>query len=307
VLEFELIEDPPGDDGPGSLFHSRSFFNLHAGAHGRFFAWVRKSRVMARVHFTPVQPELWRSPALGTFAGYAASDDLRLEDLFAFHDAVAQRLAAGGARRIEVLPAPMAHAPEAFAAQVYLLRSRGFEITRCDLNQSLEIGNSPLANHMDYGQVKRLRKCLREGLVARRLSHSALPQVVETLALNRAHRGRAMSMTLAQLQAMADTFPDAVQLFGCHDGEQLAAAALCLRLSERVLYVAFWGDLPDYATLSPVVAVADAIYIYCQSEGIALLDAGTSTEDGEPNFGLLRFKHGLGFNDSLKLRLSASL
>ena len=106
---------------------------------------------------------------------------------------------------------------------------------------------------------------------------------------------------------MAQQLPEAFVLFGCRDGEQLAAAALCLRLSTEVLYVFYWGDRPGYAAQSPVVAVADAIYGYCRSHAIRLLDVGTSTVDREPNIGLIQFKRGLGFSESLKVRMGRSL
>ena len=156
---------------------------------------------------------------------------------------------------------------------------------------------------MTYGNLKRLRKCGRDGLVAEPLQMSALAQVYETLDVNRASMGNSLSMTMAQLQAMVDTFPKDIILFGCPHGDHLAAAALCLRLSSTVLYVFYWGDRPGYTTYSPVVAVADAIYGYCQKLGFRILDVGTSTFDREPNFGLLEFKRGLGFTESLKLRM----
>lgn len=307
MADFDLVEGGIEEGGPGCLFHTPAFFRLHAQGGGRYYEWVRKGRAVACVHFTRTEGELWRSPARGTFAGYAFQRELRLEDFFAFHDAAMARLAADGARHFEILPAPMAHDPAAFANQVYLLHARGFQVTQCDLNQSLEVTAEPLADRMRYGEVKRLRKCLREGLIAQQLPPSALAAVYETLAANRAGKGRAMSMSLEQLQTMVDVFPGTVQLFGSRDGDTLAAAALCLRLSERVLYVVFWGGRPRYATLSPVVAVAEAIYAHCQACGIGLLDVGTSTVDTEPDFGLVQFKRGLGFTESLKLRLRASL
>jgi hypothetical protein len=301
--EFELIESQTDEDGPGGLFHSRAFFDLHAGAEARFFSWVRKSRVLARVHYTRTEPELWRSPARGTFAGYASHPALSLEGLLGFHDAVMARLNGDAAARFEVLPAPSAHDPAAFANEVYVLRSRGFDVARCDLNHSLAVNALPLTERMDYGELKRSRKCRREGLVAEPLPHSDLDAVHAMLVENRASKGRALSMSLPQLRTMATRFTDKIHLFGARDGDTLAAAAVCMRLSVRTMYVFMWGDKAAYAQHSPVVLLAEAIYAHCQTAGIELLDVGTSTEDTEANFGLIRFKRGLGFTESLKLCL----
>ncbi len=307
MADYTLRDNAFVGGGPGGLFQQAAFFRLHAAGQGHFFEWCQGERVVAGIHFTPAGDGLWRSPARGTFAGLAADPELRSEDLFAFYDAVEAALRAQGAQRLEILPAPMAHDPVAFANQLYLLRARGYEMSQCDLNQSLQVDTRPLLERMTYGNQKRLRKCQREGLVAGPLPPSALADVYETLAANRASKGHSMSMSLAQLQTMDDTFPDAVELFGSRDGEHLAASALCLLLSPSVLYVFYWGDQPGYASLSPVVSVADAIYTHCQTQQIELLDVGTSTLDRDPNFGLIQFKRGLGFAESLKVRMSKSL
>jgi len=307
MAEAELLENRYHGDSLGSLFHQAAFHRLHAGGDGLFFEWAEGNQVLASVHFTPAADGLWRSPGRGTFAGYAWADGLRAEQLFAFHDAAMARLAARGARRVEILPAPMAHDPQRFSLQTYLLRTRGFRISQCDLNQSLDIDTRPLAERMSYGNVKRLRKCQREGFVSAALPLEALPQVYETLAANRHAKGHTMSMSLQALQAMSAQFPKALQLFSCQAGAEQAAAALCLRLSPAVLYVLYWGDRPGYAQLSPVVALADAIHTHCQTQGIAQLDVGTSTVDTDTNFGLLQFKGGLGFGESLKLRMTLEL
>lgn len=290
------------------LFQTAEFFRLHAGDYGHYFEWASNAKVLSSVHFTPMGADgLWRSPARGTFAGFATQDGIYHKELFAFYDAVELALRGRGAKQLEVLPAPMAHDPNAFSNQLYLLRTCGYEVTHCDLNQSLEVDARALSDRMTYGNLKRLRKCQREGLIGERLPLSALPDVYETISANRLSKGHSMSMSFNDVQVMANTFPDAVVLFGCRDQKSLAAAGLCLRLSSAVLYVFYWGDRPGYESFSPVVSVANAIYSYAQDEQIRLVDVGTSTLDRSPNFGLLAFKRGLGFCESLKVRMSKKL
>lgn len=307
MSEAGLLENVFAASSLGGLFHSRPFFELHAGDAGRFFQWQIDGRVVACVHFTPVGDGLWRSPARGTYAGFVTEPGLRPEVLFTFHDAVLDRLASLGATRVEVLPAPMAHDAVCFANQFYFLHARGYASTQCDLNHSLEVDARPLRDRMSYGNVKRLRKCEKEGAQTAALPAQALPVVYETLSLNRASKGHTMSMTLAQLEDMQQRFPEAMHLFGCSIGQELAAAALCLRVKADVLYVFYWGDRPGYASLSPVVCVAEVVHDFCQEEGIRLLDVGTSTLDRHPNHGLIHFKRGLGFVESLKVRMARDL
>jgi len=291
-----------------SLFQQAEFFLLHSVGRGRLYEWTTDGNVAASVHFTPVGEDgLWRSPALGTFAGFAFNDKLKLRDLFAFYDRVENTLRSEGAKQLEVLPAPMSHDPLIFSNQLYLLRTFGYEMTRCDLNHSIEIDARSLSARISYGNIKRLRKCQREGLISKQLPLSALPEVYETLVANRLGKGHTLSMTLMQLQTMVDTFTKSIVLFGCQDGATLAAAGLCIQLSSSVLYVFYWGDRPGYEAYSPVVSVADAIYAYAQAEHVKLIDVGTSTLNSDPNFGLIDFKRGLGFTESLKVRMSKKL
>ncbi len=291
----------------GSLFHEPDFFRLHSNDGGLYFQWMDGSKPLATIHFTEIESGVWRSPARGTFAGYAWDPALSVEQLFAFHDAVEGELASVGARRIEILPAPMAHDPIAWTNTFYLLRARGFTTEVCDLNHAIAITTAPLAERMTYGNRKRLRKAEREGFSTRQLTADRLPAVYDTIAANRATKGNTMSMRLDQLEQMTALFPDRLVFFGMDDGDVLAASAVCMRLSPSILYVFYWGDRPGYSALSPVVSLADAIYAYCQDTGIALLDAGTSTIDRDPNFGLVQFKRGLGFTESLKVRMAKQL
>ncbi len=305
---YTIFENSFFGMGRGLLFQHPSYFRLHSGDNGIYFELCSQSETVACAHFTPVDDQgTWRSPARGTFAGISFSEDLKYKDLLAFYKAIEATLKSRGATRLEILPPPQAHGASGFANQIYLLRSVGFQITQCDLNHSLQVDNRNLSERMTYGNVKRLRKCQRDGLLARQLQMADLPKVYETLRLNRASKGHEMSMTLKQIEKMAETFPHDVFLFGCQHEDHLAAASLCLRLSPTVLYVFYWGDRPEYASYSPVVAVADAIYRFCQGEGFSILDVGTSTIDRVPNLGLVDFKRGLGFEESIKVRMQTTL
>lgn len=305
---YRLLENAFAAPTLGSVFHGAAFHRLHApDGGGAYFEWLSGDTVVASIHFTQTAAGHWRSPARGTFGGFACAPGLRLDALFEFHDAVLARLAQLGAATVEILPPPMAHDAAAFSNQMYVMATRGYAITQHDLNHTLEVDPRGLDERMSYGNLKRLRKCEREGLTARPLPQHALAAVYDTLAANRAAKGHELSMSLAQLERMAAQLPGVMHLFGCGDVGSLAAAALCLRLDRDTLYVFYWGDRPGYATLSPVVPLAVAIYAHCQAEGIRLLDVGTSTIGPQPNLGLIQFKRSLGFSESLKLRMTRHL
>jgi len=289
---------------PDTLFQKPEFFKLHANSNVGYFELCRRDVVIASIHFTPTGANnTWRSPAKGTFAGLHFAPGSKYSDLVYFLEYVEATLEARGARQLEVILPPEAHSGTVFAQQFYLFRSLGFDIAQCDLNQSLDVDDRGLSERMTYGNLKRLRKCEREGFVASSLPLAELPSVYETLEINRGSKGNALSMNLAQLKLMADTFPDKILLFGCGLKNELAASAVCLGVSPDVLYVFYWGDRPEYRSHSPVVMLANAIYQYAQIHAFKILDVGTSTIDRAPNIGLIDFKRGLGFSESLKVRM----
>ena len=63
----------------------------------------------------------------------------------------------------------------------------------------------------------------------------------------------------------------------------------------------------DHYTISHRGLSPDATLDFAQEHGFRLLDAGISTVAGEPNLGLIHFKRGLGFSESLKLRMTKTL
>jgi RimJ/RimL family protein N-acetyltransferase len=289
------------------LFNQPEYFRLHDNGSGRFFQWQESDRVVGAVHFTEVAEGIYRSPALGTFGGYSFDGDPNPPRMLAFHDAIEHRLRGIGARELEILLAPADHDQAAFATVVYVLQSRGFQIGRTDLNYSLEVNGDPFDQRISYGNRKRLKKCAREGVLARQLGNDCLADVYDVIARNRAQKNYPVSMTLEALSQMVELFPDRFSLFGAeHDGT-LIASAVCIALTSDILYVFYWGDLPGHSERSPIVPVAEQVYGFAREHGFRLLDAGISTVAGEPNLGLIHFKRGLGFSESLKLRMTKRL
>jgi len=292
----------------GSIFHMPDFFTLHTNEQeGHYFEWLINQIPVASIHFTNIGEGIWRSPARGTFAGFNLIPGVSIQELISFCNAIESELKSRGAKFLEILPAPMAHNPIDFSLQYYALTCSGYQVSQMDLNHAIQINSCPLTERMSYGNLKRLRKCIREGLTTEITSINELPEVYETIASNRATKGRVVSMSILDIIAMAQKFQNSITLFSCKDGKNTIAAAICLSVTPEILYVIYWGDKTGYQHLSPVVPIANAIYTYCQVQGFKILDIGTSTIGAEPNIGLINFKRGLAFEESLKIRLKKSL
>ncbi len=293
------------------LFNESDYFKLHSRSAGdRYAQLVRMSdaKVCATLAFHETEASVFSSPGRGTFGGLGLNQATAPQLLEVFFAAVHGELVRAGATRIAIVGAPLSHDPALSALMANIVMRHGYTCSVPELNCDMVVDARSLAERVDYSNVKRIRKCEREGFTVGPVALEWLPEIYWILLENRTRRGFPMTMSLEQLQMMAVMFPQRMQLFAAERpatgegaGVGLAAAAVCFALTDRILYVLYWGDGPGLSAYSPVSLLVSAIYTFCQDRGFMLLDAGISTLHGEPNHGLTRFKQNLGFSLSLKM------
>ena len=289
------------------LFNEPEFFRLHASSANDVYAQLVRSAdstVFATIAVYDLGDGAYASPRQGTFGGVGLNCACELPLIERFLLVVLGHVKAAGAGSIELKCPPFSHDLALMSVVSNILLRRGAVLSGWELNYDMQVDRRALLERIDYGNVKRIRKCLRQGFSAQKLPDAACAQVHQLISDNRARRGYALSMSAEQLAAMASLFPGRLHFFAVYPRERaagMAAAAVCMALTPKILYVFYWGDSAGMESYSPTAMLAGYIYEFCQSSGFALLDAGTSTVDGEPNHGLARFKKNLGFSESLKL------
>jgi len=289
------------------LFNEPRFFRLHSVSSKDVYAQlVRRadSRVVATIGFHDVGAGVFTSLRRGTFGGLTQNHAVEPTVLEAFAGHVLDDLRSRGATSVDIRCAPLTHDPAPLSAFINLLLRRGAVVSGHELNFDMTIDDRAFADRIDYGNVKRIRKCAREGFVARTLAPSHHAPAYDLIRDNRARRGYPLTMSVEQMGEMAAAFPDRVHYFGAFCDEaatQWAAAAICMAITPAILYVFYWGDAPDLGSYSPVAFLAAHIHDFAREHGFRLLDAGTASSNGKPNPGLVAFKRNLGFTESLKL------
>jgi hypothetical protein len=292
------------------LFNEPAYFRLHSRSEQDCYAQlVRRNdqQVFATLAFHAIASSVFVSPGRGTYGGLSLNAEIELQVLDRFVAAVVAHLRAQGARSVRVRCAPASHDGTLFAMSVNMFSRLGFQPREAELNNDMRIDGRTFIERTDYGNVKRIRKTEREGFVCDQLEEKALPAVHALLAENRVRLGVSISMSLEQVRQMAALFPQRLHLFGVYrdaSRQEMVAAAMCLAVSQQVLYVLYWGDGPGMRSYSPVAMLASHIYAFCAREGFAVLDVGISTLHEEPNFGLVNFKRNLGFTESMKLEMA---
>lgn len=310
--DLEVLVNDDSSDIEVDLFNTRTFYKLHrAGTARSFYFMLRRRRsgaALGAVHFHETDDGHFLSPHRGSFGGFSLvrGADEPLATLERFVAAVASFLSTMGARRITVVLPPLAYHPHESSAWVNVLLRSGFSLTRHELSYAIEVAGA-FVDRIDYGNRKQLKKCARAGLVCNLLPRAEYEDAYGIISESRRKKGRVPSMTWSALREMCDRMPERIRCFGVRRDGLLIAAAVCLVVNSGVLYVFYWGEIAGVETLSPVTFLAQHVYEHCVGEQIALLDLGTSTVDGIPNRGLIRYKKHLGCTESLKLTLSRVL
>lgn len=289
------------------VFNEPAYFCLHSGSTRDLYAQLVRSsdlKVYATLAIHESGPGTWISPRRGTFGGLSLNEPLDFPLAEQFIGILVCMLRAEGAASICIRCAPARHDLALFTVVTNTLLRQDFTIACQEMNYDLTIDERPYMERIDYGNAKRIRKALREGFVAQQVGPEACPAIHQLIEKNRARLGVAVSMSLPQLQEMVQLFPGRMHFFAVHRDASLSAlvaAAVCVALTDKILYVLYWGDAADVSTYSPIALLASTIYGFCQAHGFAVMDAGISTLKGQPNAGLIQFKRNLGFTESLKL------
>lgn len=294
------------------LFNTEAYAGLHVA---RFEGiGVRSEHVRAGrdtpdgvFHAMQIRLGVFASPGRGPYGGFDVSTDMDEAELADFIAATEAMLCTAGARQIELVLPPFCYAPQHGPQCLAVLCRMGYCVMRQELNQAVVVTEASLAESGNYANRKRLNKAARAGLTVRQLNASEYQIGYNAILDNRLKKERSLSMSWEDVQAMIAAFPEQMHVFGAEQDGRIIAAAICVAVNRRILYVYAWGECIGAEPISPVSSIAAHVYTFAQNHGFVLLDLGTSSVEGIVNPGLVRFKQSLGATTSLKLWLRKSL
>ena len=293
-----------------NLFNERDYFQLHSSSSDDIYVQlvrITTNKVCATITFYGNEEYLFFSPKRGTFGGLMLNEPVEMQLIEQFINVIKEYLIKNGARAISIKCPPFSHDLATSSVMTNILLRQGFRLSGHELNYDMQVDGSAFIDRIDYGNVKRVRKCIRENLFAEQVDSIDFPLVYQVIKENRERRGFPLTMSAEQLGKMLEIFPDKMKLFAVYkDNEKssMLASAVCMALTDTILYVFYWGDIAGAESYSPIALLASNIYEFCQKHGFKILDVGTSTVSGEPSYGIVKFKRNLGFSESLKLSFS---
>jgi lipid II:glycine glycyltransferase (peptidoglycan interpeptide bridge formation enzyme) len=291
-----------------NIFNDEKYFSLHSTSSQDVFAQlVRQSdkKVFATIAFYKTDENVYVSPLRGTFGGFSLSGDLSFEEVEVFVLDVFEYLYSLGSTAVKIKCAPSSHSQKSFSVLFNILLNAGFEIHSHELNYHLTVDERPYLERINYSSKKKILKAGREGFQASKVESDELDQIYKVIKESRQKIGVNVSMSQLQVASMIELFPSKLKFFAIHKTDdnvnEMVAAAVCIAVSDEVLYVLYWGDIEGMQKHSPISLLAKHIYEFAQAQSFKQLDVGTSTLLGKANYGLVRFKRNLGFHEAIKL------
>ncbi len=259
-----------------------------------------KKKALAAVHFF-LEGHAARSPYKAPFGSVQFSKSLQPGELYEFLKQVEASLKDRGIKKIQIKNPPQAYLPGISSVLEVLLLNLGYRIFQAEISSSITVARTKYDQRVEAWELRKLKQGKKAKLRFQEIPQSWIEEVYGFVLACREERQQSLSMTLSDLMRTIRGCPERFVLFGVYDGKELAAASIAIRINRRILYN-FYSAHPrrlDY--MSPVVSLIQGIYGWSQKQHIALIDLGTSSLEGQPNFSLLEFKFRLGGIPSAKL------
>ena len=220
-----------------------------------------------------------------------------------FHEAVKALIewcASAGLKQICAGAPALSYNPSLITKFQNALISNGFQIESYDVNFEFYTKNFD-ENYLSCIQRnarKNYNTAARNGLMFEKTDDAA--SVYEIIKINREFRGFPLRMSLEEIVNTSKIIPS--DYFIVYDAAgNKAASALIHHLKESLARVVYWGNTPESEEVRPVNFLSYNIFKYYKEKGISLIDIGTSTVSGVPNYGLCDFKDSIGCSCSPKI------
>lgn len=293
---------PDGDvlyDYEPSLFHLPEHLALQSTSGWKSFYALdeKRLRIVASL-FVHIDENRGTTAVRSPFGTIECSANLAVETadgFIRFCDTCLGR----AAYEVEIKMCPQAYAPRTHALIFSFLQAVGFRTSQVDLSACVAVSDS-FSTVIRRSEAQILNKAIEAGLRASLMPGDKLADAYDLIHRFHTEKTYHVSMTWPQLEKTATLFPGRYLTFGVHDGDNLIAAAIAVRVSSSVLSLFYIDHDSQYDKLSPPVLLIAAIYEYCDINHIPLLDLGTSSLPDGPNISLLSFKLRMGGTPSIK-------
>lgn len=203
--------------------------------------------------------------------------------------------------------------PPSFYDETYICKIQNcllrleYKIESMDLNYQFYLSEKKnIVDEMQRNAKKNLRIALEKKFKLEYCSDDTQKRkAYDIISINRKQKGYPLRMSWQQVSDTIKKMQNDFWLLKLND--KYIAAAIIFKVTIDIYQVIYWGDIYGYSEEKPMNYIAYKLYEHYAEMGARVLDIGPSTEDGNPNYGLCRFKESIGCEVSSKITFTKRL
>jgi Acetyltransferase (GNAT) domain len=265
----------------------------------------RKKLIVAGIHFHIVN-RIASSPCRSPFGSVEASAKIEPVTLFTFLEFLESSLIAKGVQKIIIKAPPAIYNYDTQVLLHTFLLNLKYTIAHAEAGAVLMV-DKPLDTLLQKWEKRKVRQAEENSLSLKYHSIKDLALLYDFIFACRKKKGYASSMTFGEIQKVVSVFPERFLLTSVYHEGKIVAASISIQSNSQVLYHFYSDHIRPLSDVNPTIFLIKGLYEYALRNKIALLDLGTSSLEGYPNFGLLNFKLRLGATPTPKLTFEKTL
>lgn len=233
------------------------------------------------------------SPVRAPFGSFEIYSRISNATLLKFVQFVEAGLVQKGIKHVIIKNWPAVYQPVQ-ARQLYkvLVAKLQFKVSE-EVSSVIPVSNKPLRIRMKISERQKARKAEKmfSFSMCKAIEYKTIYDFILTC---RHERGQSLSLSWKEMRNTISKLPERFIFFKLADATNIAAAAIVIRVSDKIWYTFYYAHAVTYNKVSPVVYLLECIYNKAASEKVKLIDLGTSMLHDKINKPLLHFKESVG-------------
>lgn len=300
VVDTDLWEEFWQDAVNGTLFHSLKFLSYHPENRFRqhHLGFRRKGNLVG-IFLGAERDEdgvkTWVSHPGVSYGGPTWSRKLKYHQLESLITALIEYARDQDFQRIRMTLPPVIYNSSPEQSLDFALMRHGFKVVRSELTQAvrLDFDENSLMDQMVNKSRTAYRKAIKEGLKFRIIENptqAEYDRFWEILVENRAGLGVVPAHSREEIELLHNLVPDKLMMAAIeHEGRMVTVIwnFICNRRTVLEFYMAHTAEAQ---ILRPVTYLTYHTLLWAKRQGFKWLDFGISSIDGEPTWGLMKYK-----------------
>lgn len=286
----EFLYNLPEYIGTWPDFNAHSFYILHK----------IKKQIVGYIRFQEIEERAY-SPYMAPFGSFTISEDIKFDILNEFNVFIINYFKTIGIKKIIIKHYPRFYQSDCNDLIIASMGLIGFQITAIDINQYIEVSDSPFSTFIHPMELRYLKKSKRAGMVFNAHQNIEVESLFNYIESFRKARKIPVNINLSTLKKLFTKFPNNYRCFSVSMNEEIIAATISVHVNDRVLYNFLPAHNDQYNNYSPMIYLMNGIYEHAILHKYKYLDLGISSKDGTAQPGLIKFKERLGAKSASKL------